>query len=1061
MKNELLCLVLVLFFAGFGFGGAVEDMESSSVKGGLVVHIGCGAGTETCKLLVNDRYIVQGLDVSEDNVQEARRNIRGAGIYGKVTAYRFDGKSLPYVDNLVNLIVSNGKCDVSKEEILRVLAPSGVAFVNGEKIVKPWPDDIDEWNHFLNNSDNNAVAKDRTIKAPRSIQWVGPPKWGRSHEELASLSTTVSAKGRVFFIVDEAPLASIRYDGQWKLIARDAFNGKLLWKKSIGNWNDHLRHFRSGPLHLPRRLAAVGDRVYVTLGLDAKVICLDGATGETIRQYDGTENTEEILVDNGILYAVVGSSEVYRTGGGLHMRGEPEATDFRFITAIDAQTGKKLWKAECADNEFLLPVSLTVKGESVYYQSTGGVVRLDAESGKEIWKQPRLTPKLRMSFSGPTIVATDEVLLCADRSAKPDNTAAGEIKWGVHGWNEDGYPRKGKSVLRAYAVKDGEELWSVACGENYNAAVDIFVVGDRVWVGSNYKSYDLKTGKLLKELKWQGDAVGMGHHRCYRNKANEEFIFTGRSGIEMVSLEKGWQGNNSWIRGTCQYGIMPANGLLYAPPDACACFSKVKVSGFFAIAGHRGQDGTMALPEKPVLEKGPAYGKVAASKTSAADWPMHRNNPARSGAVKTTVPDSLSRKWSTILGGKLTQPVSTNGKVFVASSDEHTVYALSEKTGKKIWAYTAGGRIDSSPTLYKGMALFGSADGWVYALDASNGELAWRFRAAANDWQVGVYDQLESVWPVHGTVLVQNNTIYVIAGRSTYLDCGMIMYRLDPVTGAEISKTVVYDIDPVTDAQTGYERKGNADMEGATTDILSGDGSSVFMKHLNFDASGKLTKERKPHLFSITGMLDEEWFVRSYWLVGDDTGSGWGKWARAANISPSGKILSFDDDNVYGYGRIEIAGGPAGHTKNNYHLFACKNITMPYDVPAISNNTQDKNKRRGKDKSPRRKKQPPIWSIKKSPIARAMVLTDDKLIIAGPADIAIKNSEVMEYENEAKALAAYTGQKGALLQLVSTKDGQILSEYELETNPTFDGMMAANGKVFVSLKNGKIQCWGR
>ena len=80
---------------------------------------------------------------------------------------------------------------------------------------------------------------------------------------------------------------------------------------------------------------------------------------------------------------------------------------------------------------------------------------------------------------------------------------------------------------------------------------------------------------------------------------------------------------------------------------------------------------------------------------------------------------------------------------------------------------------------------------------------------------------------------------------------------------------------------------------------------------------------------------------------------------------------------------------------------------------------------------------------------------------AGPADIAIKNSEVMEYENEAKALAAYTGQKGALLQLVSTKDGQTLSEYELETNPTFDGMMAANGKVFVSLKNGKIQCWGR
>ena len=39
-----------------------------------------------------------------------------------------------------------------------------------------------------------------------------------------------------------------------------------------------------------------------------------------------------------------------------------------------------------------------------------------------------------------------------------------------------------------------------------------------------------------------------------------------------VHWESGWLGNNSWIRGTCQYGIMPANGFLYAPPDACACF---------------------------------------------------------------------------------------------------------------------------------------------------------------------------------------------------------------------------------------------------------------------------------------------------------------------------------------------------------------------------------------------------------------------------------------------------------------------------------------------------------
>ncbi|MHC4085389.1 MAG: hypothetical protein ACYSU5_09325 [Planctomycetota bacterium] len=59
----------------------------------------------------------------------------------------------------------------------------------------------------------------------------------------------------------------------------------------------------------------------------------------------------------------------------------------------------------------------------------------------------------------------------------------------------------------------------------------------------------------------------------------------------MADMEKGWLGNNSWIRGACQYGIMPANGMLYAPPDACGCFNKVKVQGFFAVGPARENKG--------------------------------------------------------------------------------------------------------------------------------------------------------------------------------------------------------------------------------------------------------------------------------------------------------------------------------------------------------------------------------------------------------------------------------------------------------------------------------------
>ena len=152
-----------------------------------------------------------------------------------------------------------------------------------------------------------------------------------------------------------------------------------------------------------------------------------------------------------------------------------------------------------------------------------------------------------------------------------DKPATGAVEWGVHGWNEPGFPRQGKSTLRAYAANDGRELWSVPCREGYNSPVDVFVIGGVVWVGNDFQGLDLKTGTPVKHINTQGPKVGMPHHRCYRNKASERFIFTGKSGIEVLSLDTGWLSNNSWIRGTCQYGIIPANGLLYAPPNACAC----------------------------------------------------------------------------------------------------------------------------------------------------------------------------------------------------------------------------------------------------------------------------------------------------------------------------------------------------------------------------------------------------------------------------------------------------------------------------------------------------------
>jgi len=1075
MRNLTLCLVLIAFVSVPVYGGAVDLAKSSGVKGGIIVHIGCGDGAETVKLLLDDRYLVHGLDASADNVAAARKTIMAAGLYGKVSACGFDGKALPYTNDLINVVIDSSGT-VSRAEIMRVVVPGGVAFIGGKKVVKPRPADIGEWNHFLNGADNNAVAADKRVDIPRSIQWVSTPKWGRSHEEMASMSSTVSANGRVFFIVDESPLASIRFLGRWQLVARDAFNGTLLWKRPIAQWNDHLRHFRSGPTHLPRRLAAVGDTVYVTAGLAGPVVAIDAATGKTIRQYKNTERTEEILVDNGVVYLMVGTSEVDRRGGGLYKRNEPKPTDFRFITAINAESGKQLWKKSFTTDEFVLPLSLTVKGANVYYQSTAGVTCLNATDGKQKWQTRRATPLRRMAFSSPTVVATDDVLLCADLDAgKGGQAAKGKVEWGVHGWNEAGFPRKGKATLRAYAAADGKELWSAPCSEGYNSPVDVFVINGTVWVGMSFQGYDLKTGKPTAKIDTKAPRVGMPHHRCYRDKASERFIFTGKSGIEVLSVDKKkWLSNNSWIRGTCQYGIMPANGFLYAPPDACACFLTVKAPGYFAAAPQRDKSGHMPFPAKPVIEKGPAFGKIpqSAIRNPQSEWPMFRHDAARSGTSASPIAARAVKKWTTTIGGpaspdgsvaasRLTQPVIAGGKVFLASTDTHTVHALSAGDGKQVWQYTTGGRIDSSPTIYKGTVLVGSADGWLYCLRATDGKLAWRFRAAPTDRLVSVYGQLESAWPVHGSVMVQNDTIYVTAGRSSYMDGGIVLYSLDPATGKQLSREVLYHLDPDTGKQIPSESGFN--MDGTTSDILTGDGESVYLKYFAFGRDGKPTREANNHLFSITGLLVEKWFVRSYWIVGKGKpGAGWGSWARAAASFPAGRILCFNDDTVYGYGRVKVAGGAVGHKLDAYHLFGAPRKAPPKPTPT----PQPKPKPGAKKRRPRRPrapaKAPPLWSIADSLIVRAMAMGGQRIALAGPVDLGKKaEGRALAFNNEAEARAGFEGKKGVFLRIVNAADGKTVSQTRLPAMPAFDGMSTAGGRLYISLKDGTVTCFGR
>ena len=256
----------------------------------------------------------------------------------------------------------------------------------------------------------------------------------------------------------------------------------------------------------------------------------------------------------------------------------------------------------------------------------------------------------------------------------------------------------------------------------------------------------------------------------------------------------------------------------------------------------------------------------------------------------------------------------------------------------------------------EGAGLFGSADGYVYALRADDGALAWRFRAAPVDQRMMAWEQIESAWPVHGSVLVREDDngqaiVYCTAGRSIYLDGGIRFLRLDAATGKLLGEVVWDDMDPESgeSMHDAYLKKtpGNT-MPVGLSDVLSCDGKNIWMRSQKIDFEGKRsemdvlavhgTTAGDAHLFCQIGFVDDSYFFRSYWTYGRRTTGGYGGWFQAGRYVPSGRILCFDDDAVYGYGRKPEY--MVNSSVIEYQLFAANKAVTPENIRRVSQNDE-------------------------------------------------------------------------------------------------------------------------
>ncbi len=1025
--------------------------------GGMAAIVGARTPALARAFAMQGRFYVHCLSPDRRARDQIRSAAQAAALAAGIAAETLaDPKTLPYIANLLNVVVcrypvadSAGAAGVPGQELFRVLAPQGILALEaagtaaeralrraGFQILDPRPDwtagkwllarkprpqTIDAWTHYLHAADSNPVARDTVVGPPRHYHWIAKPLWLRSHETDASIRTLVCDGRHIVFLENEAPISLAGMNSlpdKWVVKARDAFNGMELWKVPLEQfgwrqWKTSWFTPRPGdiPLNITKRLVAVNGSVFVTLAYKAPVTRIDAQTGRILQTYPQTHPAGELLVRDHTL---------------LVSRYRPQGLD---VMAVDLETGNTRWVSRKqyrgstvdyyrwrAMHGRIRPspvdptLNLATDGQTVALLDGPAVVALDFASGKEKWRtQPPQAPRDQRSGSSRgrgslwvgALTIADQVVIVAT-------------------------PYR----LDAISAETGKLLWSrpkAFIGHLWYEWKDVFVIDHRVWTWTDklkvwrhgrtwtryppaLNGYDIATGKLVRQIPTGPIYKTYHHHRCYRDKATVRYIITSRRGTECVSLHGAPHTVDNWVRGACHNGMMPANGMLYVPPNPCQCYIQEKINSFNALDPARPGEKIpepLDAPARP--EPGPAFGTAPAEKAAPDDWPTFRADASRSGAGATRLPDRWTLLWKVRPGLELSAPSVAAQRLFVALPDEHRVLALdARRGGRLIWSFTTGARVDSPPTYYRGRVIFGTHGGWVHCLRADDGREIWRFHAAPRRRLIAAYGQLESAWPVHGSVLVQNGTVFFAAGRSSELDGGIFLYALDPRTGAVRAHARL--------AGPYYNSKNIQENfrlpEGSLSDILMGDGTRVYMRTRAFNQKLQLqTQAPPPPIQPRDGFLDGAYFKRMPWTCDHD-------YAR---------ILVRDKRSVYYVRMFDTLRGldPTVYFvpgSKGYLLFA-KNLPG--------------NKRPWMERLPVR--------------VRAMLAAGNRLVVAGPPDIVPRKDP----------LAAFEGRAGGLLYLIDARTGKALQTTALDAPPVFNGIAAARGRLYICDVRGAVSCYGR
>lgn len=115
---------------------------------------------------------------------------------------------------------------------------------------------------------------------------------------------------------------------------------------------------------------------------------------------------------------------------------------------------------------------------------------------------------------------------------------------------------------------------------------------------------------------------------------------------------------------------------------------------------------------------------------------LHDTAFSNAGAVYCLDRQTGKCVWSFDDGGKMqhmySSPCLADGRLYIGEGMHANftckMYCLDAALGKKLWHFVAAGHIESSPCVADGKVFFGAGDDGIYCLDAVSGKKLWQFQ---------------------------------------------------------------------------------------------------------------------------------------------------------------------------------------------------------------------------------------------------------------------------------------------------------------------------------------------